>query len=260
MATRTLSRRSARAEEPQDQNDDRLNPEGDDEPPRRARSRGAARSEEAEEAPRGRRGRSEDSETSAKPNSTGRGWKSFKEKRASASDFAKNYKLPEQEEIIKILDDEPFSVYAEHWLDEITSGKRSFVCIGDNCPLCDIGDKPRVYAMFNIVDLSDPEDPKVFPWKVSQTTADVLENYASDAKTSPINRDDLYFSVYKSGGGKKGRVQVHVRPVKARDLLEDWDIDPLTTAELDDFELLEEENVLSFSSRAALKEIADSLD
>lgn len=275
MSTRTLSRRSRRTEEPEEEYaEDRRH--DDEEPPRRGRARGRSRSteDEEDEAPRARRSsrrdpdeederprrsrRSEDREDRPRP-STGRGWKAFQQKREERSDYVKNFTLPEKKAVIKILDEEPFSVYAEHWIDELPK-KKSFVCIGDDCPLCAIGEKARVYAMFNILDLTDPEDPKVRPWKVSQTTSDVLQEYAMDSKTAPLNREDLYWSIYKSGGGAKGRVQVNLAPIKARDLEEDWDIPPFSDDELDEFTLYGEDDVLYFNTRKELKEIADSLD
>ena len=303
MATRTLSRRSRRAEEPEDDyRDNGPDDDGEDEPPRRGRSRRSRDEDAGDEPPRrSRRSRSDDGDdgedepprrsrsrrsrdddededraprsrrrgggddddrsSRSKPNSTGKGWKAFKQKREERSDYVKNYKLRDQAALIKVLDEEPFSVYAEHWIDEL-KGKKSFVCIGEDCPLCDIGEKPRVYSLFNILDLDDPDDPKVLPWKVSQTVTDILEGYAEDKKTSPLNREDLYWSVHKTGGGKKGRVQVNVTPVKARDLEEDWDIVPFSDEELAEFEenLLTEDDVLYFNTRKELKEIADELD
>lgn len=291
MAREQLSRRSRRS---RDEDEDEFDPtpdesgaigrydDEDEEPPRRRRGRSRRDDDEDEEPrrrssrrssrrdendddededdePRSRRSsRSERGSQRPSANASGKGWKAFKQKREERSDYVKTYKLPEKDkEIIKILDDEPFSVYAEHWLDE-RQGKKSFVCISDDCPLCNVGDKPRVYAMFNVVDLRD--DPVVMPWKVSQTVADVLEGYANDKKTSPINRDDLYFSVIKTGGGKKGRVQTNLSPVKARDLAEDWDIEPLTAAEIAKFDLFEEDDVIEFQSRKDLKRVADDLD
>jgi hypothetical protein len=240
--------------------------EDEDEAPRGRRSSRRSRDEDEDE-PRSRRSRSsrDDDEdeprgSRGKPNSTSKGWSGFKAKRQETSDYVKNYALPEdQEEIIKILDEEPFSNYAEHWLDE-KKGKKSYVCIGEDCPLCNIGDKPRVYSMFNVLDLRDGEEPTVFPWKVSQTVTDVLEGYAKSERTSPINREDLYFSIRKTGGGKKGRVQTNLNPVKARDLEEDWGIVPFSGKELDAFPLYEEDDVLEFTSRKTLKVIADDLD
>lgn len=229
--------------------------EDDDEPRSRRSSSRRSRDDDEDDEPRGR-GRGGNA-----PKNTAKGWGGYKAKRQETSDYVKNYALPDKApgEIIKIMDEEPFSVYAEHWLDE-KEGKKSYVCIGEGCPLCAIGDKPRVYLLFNVLDLRDPENPVVAPWKVSQTVGDVLEGFASNSKTSPINREDLYFSVYKTGGGKKGRVQTNINPVKARDLLEDWDIEPFTGKELDEFNLFEEDDVLEFTSKKTLRAIADSLE
>lgn len=292
MAQRSLNRRSRSRDEDEEYSTDNHRDEDDAPPPRRGRSRRdeeddtpapsrgrSRRHEEDDEPPARRRGRrdpdedeertprsssrrSRDEEDEPRPKASGKGWGAFKAKREEYSDFLKPYKLPEdQKEIIKILDEEPFAVYSEHWLDE-RSGKKSFTCLGDDCPLCNVGDKARVYALFNIVDLRDPEDPKVSFWKCSQTVADILEGYAQDPKTSPINRFDLYWSIQKTGGGKKGRVQTHLNPVKARDLLDDWDIEPLSEEEIEEFEdkAFEEDAVIEYSSRKALREIADDLD
>lgn len=284
MAERTLNRRSRRRDESdEDQYDVRdARDDSDEEPPRRGRSR-SHRDDDQDEAPRGRRSSRRDPDEDDEPRSrrssrrgrddaddeprgrashnTTKGWGGYKSKRQETSEYVKNYALPDKApgEIIKIMDDEPFSVYSEHWLDE-KQGKKSYVCIGEGCPLCAIGEKPRVYLLFNVLDLRDPDNGVIYPWKVSQTVGDVLEGFADNEKTSPINRDDLYFSIYKTGGGKKGRVQTNISPVKARDLLEDWDIQPFTAKELEEFDLYQEDDVLEFTSKKTLKAIADDLE
>lgn len=241
MTERTLSRRPSRMSED-------------------APVRGRDRSEDTERAPRSQVHAVEDTdEPTEKPRSTGAGWKAFSEKRSTRSEFVKNYLLPTEASLIKILDAEPFSVYSEHWIDELP-GKKSFICLGDDCPLCAIGDKPRVYSLFNILDLADPVNPEVRPWKVSQTVTGDLHRYAQDPKTSPLNREDLYFSVFKSGGGSQGPMRTNLNPVKARDLEEDWGTEPLTEQEISGLPLYTEDDVLVFSSRKTLQEIADSLD
>lgn len=248
------SRRRARDES------DEYDKDADDDRPARS-SRSSRSKDDEDEAPR--RGRGSRAEASPAGRSGGRGWKAFREKReTTTSDYVKNFKYPDEETLTKILDEEPFAVYTEHWLDEL-SGKKSFGCLsdlGEKCPLCSIGDKPKVYAFFNLLDLSNPDNPVVKPWRVAPTTMDQLEKYAESNKTSPLNRDDLYWSVHKSGGGKAGRVQIHIHPVKERDLLDDWDTDPLTPEELDEFELFTEKDVTEYSSRKDLQEIADDLD
>lgn len=246
-----------------------------DEAPSRGR-RSSRRDEDAEERPsrRGRRSdssedraprrggrRSGDSDRRERPKVTGSGWGSFSQKRASRSggDWADEYKPYDDRSLIKILDDEPFSVFRQHWINDLPQGvKKSYVCLEDaGCPLCDIGERASTYALFNIVDLVDPEKPEVKVWKVSQTVADVLEEYAGEKKTSPLNRDDLYWSVWLTGRGKKGRSTVHVTPVKERDLEEDWDTLPFTPEEIDEFELFDEEKALFINDRESLEDLVE---
>lgn len=284
MSRTTISRRPrgrSREEE--------LNTEAEEEETPRRRPRARNRDEDADEAPRSRssrRSRDEDEDDEAprrrprsarsdddddEPSSsirrpkTGKGWSSFDRKRTSG-DWNDTWKLPEEQTLIKIFEDEPFSVYREHWIDDVPQGMaKSYFCLdqeneGNGCPLCDAGDKPRTYVLFNILDLSDPDNPKVFPWKVSQTVADTLERYARDPKTSPINGIDRYWCVFKSGGKKKGRIQTNIQPVKARDLVDDWDVDPFSEEELDDFKLFTEDDVHQIRSKSQLKDVVEYLD
>lgn len=294
--SRTINRRSRRSrdddqyeEEPTRGRRSRDADEYEEDPPRRGRrsrdaddedeapkSRRRARSEsddyEEAESPRaGRRSRGDDEDNDRsrsrgdevrRGGSGSRGWKSFKDKRSehASSDYVKNWKYPEEESLVKILDEEPFAIYTEHWIDELK--KKSYGCLTDldeKCPLCAIGDKPKVYAFFNLLDLSSGS-PKVWPWKVSSSTMDQLDRYATSNKTSPINRDDVYWSIWKSGGGRAGRVQVHVQPVKERDLGDDWDTDPLEPEELDEFPLFTAEDVTEYLTKRDLQRIADELD
>lgn len=298
MARREISRRGSRHdEEPDDEprgrsrrdNSEEDAPrrgrsrssEPDDEPRGRGRSRG--RDDEGSEEPRGRsrrsdrdadddrprRGRSSDDRDARAPRERGRsttvgkGWGGYSQvKNLGSSDFVNTWKLPHESTLIKILDEEPFSTYAEHWIDE-RKGKKSFVCLGDDCPLCAIGDTPKGFALFNILDLAHPDTPKVEVWKVGKQVGEVLERYSKDDKTSPINRDDLYFDVFLSGGTSKGgNKRTNIATVKARDLVEDWDVEPFTEDELDEFyeKLKTEEDILYINSRKELQEIADELD
>jgi len=246
-------RRRPRSEEP-------VNTEGD--APRAGRRRTR---ETAQEESRSSRRREEPSSSRRSSGSTTRsGWKAFSERRqeSTGGDFVTKFKIPDEETIIKFLDSEPFDVYEEHWVDEAPGKRKSFPCLAeesDGCPLCDVGERARVYALFNIVDLGDPDNPVSRPWRVSQTVTDTLERLADDKKSSPLNREDLYFSVYKTGGGKKGPVVTHISPVKERDLDEDWDISPLDTADIEEFEIYTESDVYSMPSWQSLKDIADVL-
>jgi len=249
--SRRSSRRRSRDEDEPDEDD-----------AHRGRSR-RGRSENADEPrrPSGRRGGRD--RTSTPSSTAGAGWSGVRANKDAVGDFAPTLKTePNEEMLVKILDEEPFYTYLEHWLDELPK-RKSFVCLGrDNgCPLCAAGDRPKSYAMFNVVDLSDPDNPSVKAWKCGTQNSGVLEAYAKDKKSGPLNREDMYFSILRTGSKAKGW-QTTIKPVKARDVEEDWDMDALTSDELDAFEekCYEADQVITVSSKKQLEEIADLLD
>jgi hypothetical protein len=248
--------------------------EDEDEKPRR--SRRSRDDDEEDERPRrtSRRSRDDDDEDDERPrkrgpikSTAGRGWGGYdKVKDSGGGDFAKTWQVPTKSTLIKFLEPEPFSTYAEHWLDGMGKGKKkSFVCLGDDCPLCDdLGDRPRGYALFNLLDLSDPDNPEVVAWKVGRQVANIIKAYADDKKTSPIDRVDLYWAVHRTENktGKGTSYNTILNPVKARDLDEDWDVEPFSEKELGEFDadLHTEEQHVFINTRKDLKTVAAEYD
>jgi hypothetical protein len=261
---RTLTRRrttrdtEAYSPEPGDTN----LPEDDeeDERPARGSRRGSRRESlhtEKAAAPSRRSRRSsedDDEDDEPAPKVGGKGWGSYEKTKSATSSFPTDFKVTDDEVIVKFLDDEPFFVYLQHWIER--QGKRSWTCLESKCPLCDdAGDKPSQQVCFNVVDFTDPESPELKMWKVGPTIADILKNFSKNKKTAPINRDDLYFSVSKERKNKK--TTYFIRPVKERDLEGDWDTDPLTDEDLEEFEAKAyDENAVQVNTRAELKAIA----
>lgn len=213
---------------------------------------------EEDEAPRGRGRRSsnddEDNKPKAKP---GKGWGDFGKQASESSDFADNLKIePGVTSLIKFIDDGPFAVYKQHWIER--KGKKSFNCLGEgSCPLCDtLGDKPRLQAAFNVIEFPEEGDPKVVIWTVGVKVAKQLEGLAKESRTKPINRMDLYWAVSKSGKGSS--TTYSIQAVKERDLEEDWETQPLTEDEFDEFDAKAyDESEIHYSSKATLREVAD---
>ena len=78
----------------------------------------------------------------------------FLKPKKEAGAYPTNFKLTEKAQLIRFMDDAPFFVYQEHWINR-TEGKRSFVCLGAECPLCTIaGDHPRPRFVFNVLVLT----------------------------------------------------------------------------------------------------------
>jgi hypothetical protein len=257
-----------------------------DERPRRGRSRDRDEEPEEERPSRGRRSRSRDEDEDERPRRRSRGREdeekgsrrrgtsgfgsySSKKRSSGGGDFADDFK-PKHDTptLIKFLDAEPFDSYNQHWIDDMPKGERkSYVCLDDeeyfgstDCPLCDIGEKAKTYALFNVIDLSNPRKPEVKVWSASPAVADFLERASKEKKSSPINREDLYWDVELQSKGK--RYNWVLTPVKERDLGDDYDMDPLEPDEIDEFsqDLHDDRSaVTKVDSFDDLQELADDL-
>jgi hypothetical protein len=152
------------------------------------------------------------------------GWdaadKYLKPKKESG-DYATDFRFSEQVQLVRFLDNAPFMVYEQHWIDR-TEGKRSFVCIGDDCPLCTmVGDKPRGKFAFNVLVISD-ETPNVQILTAPPTLARQLRAANDDPRRGPLNK--FYWSISRQGSGPQTTYTLD--RVRATDLAEEWDLDP----------------------------------
>lgn len=183
------------------------------------------------------------------------GWAGAKQTKAASGDFPEEFKASDEAVLIKFLEDEPFASYRQHWIER--PGKKSWTCLEDNCPLCDIGDRPAAKIAFNILSFENPDEPENKVWIVGTKLSGALENFASDKKTGPLTR--LYWSVKRTGKGTKS--QTHLTPIKERDLKDDWDVEPLSEEELDTaYESCFDDTVIQVQTRKQLKDVASDLD
>lgn len=190
------------------------------------------------------------------------GWGGAKKiKSEMPSDFARPFKLTADPVLFKFLQDGPFASFKQHWVEWLPPrSKLGYVCLGEDCPLCDLGDKPAAKFCFNVLDFTDPKHPQNAVLEVRITASNLIENYAKQERTSPLDRADLYFSIQKTGDGAKGRVQTNINPVKARDIPEDWGFRPLTDEALEDYEAkcFTMKETVSISPRSVLEQVAAS--
>ena len=155
------------------------------------------------------------------------GWSAAKKAVAkSTKSFATDFKFDEDVQLVKFISDEPI-VFMQHWVNR--TGKKSFISIGEGDPLVEVGSVPSQKFAFTVLNLSD-EEPQVQLMIVGVRLCGQLEKLASDKKTAPLNRPDMYYAVSKTGTGTK--TSYSVVPVKERDLAEEWDIDPVAAADL----------------------------
>lgn len=215
-----------------------------------------------QDAARSNRGTRSDDDDYSGPSTVSSGWGAVKKYKAATSGYPDQFKATDEEKLVAFIEDEPFTAYLEHWVNEMPKGqKKSFVCLGDGCPLCAIGHKPRSIAVFNIVDFTDPQNPELKVWQAGPGPLGKIEQRADNSRTSPINKDGLYFAV-SSVQGSNGYYQYTVDPVRADALAEDFGIDPDFAADAIDrlSEKVYDKSIVRVDSRETLQEIADSLD
>jgi hypothetical protein len=171
------------------------------------------------------------------------------------SKWTKFFKVPDEEQLIMFLEDGPYANYLTHFCDWIPRGqKSSFVCLQSDCPLCEVDTAtPRV--RFNILDCSGDE-PVLVTYECGITVAETLMRYNEDAKVGPLG--GTYYAI--SMTGTKNRRQTQIRPVKVRDLEDDWHFEALTEDELHKFQAkLWDDSSIERSNRQELEEIASSV-
>jgi hypothetical protein len=166
-----------------------------------------------------------ENEAAERSSSIQSGWAAAKKAVAKSSKtFATDFRFDEDVQLIKFISSDPLS-FMQHWVNR--PGKKSFISTGEGDPLIAVGSKPDQKFAFTVLNLSD-EDPQLQLMVVGVRLCGQLEKLASDKKTGPLNRPDLYWAVSKSGTGTK--TSYSIVPVKERDLLEDWEIDPVAVS------------------------------
>jgi len=194
----------------------------------------------------------------SEPAPFGGGWSTDRAPRVrrTGAGTINRFKVEDGEEVlIKFLEaDAPFASYWQHWID-----KKPYTCLIENCPLCNIGDSPKPVDCFNVVKMTE-SGPLLYLWQASPDPAGAIKVRADNKRTSPLNRDDLYFAVSKVKG-KNGFPSYNVDVVKAEELSEDWGMSPLTTEQMEAFQMeaYTSDAVLKSTPRHELVELANTL-
>jgi hypothetical protein len=138
--------------------------------------------------------------------------------------------------IIKIHDVKPFAQFGQHY---VNSANTYYTCGKEwdddgalivRCPLCDKGHYGSRQFRLNVTDMEKRAEVKT--WTFGITVSKILENFAKEKKTSPLNRDDMYYHVWRTKPDDGGAWTYTILPLKARDLEEDEQVKPLTEDEL----------------------------
>jgi hypothetical protein len=146
------------------------------------------------------------------------GWDAFDSLvQENSSDFPTDFKFSESPQLVKFLEDQPFASYEQHWIER-PKGKKSFVCIGEACPLCDVlGDKPRGKFAFNVLVLSG-EVQGVQIITAPPSLARQIKKAHDDERKGPLSKE--FWEVSRLGSGPT--TQYTLNFVRGRDLTEEW--------------------------------------
>ena len=193
----------------------------------------------------------EDGEASPKVRKVVRsGWSGVDSVKTGDSNYAVRLKLSEDTQIIKFIGDAPYASYGQHWLER--SGQKSFVCIGEDCPLCKAGNRPSKRHNFNVALLTEGEEPALRSLEIGPRVIDQLKNFHNSDRTGPL--DKHYWAISRTGKGATSSTLLQM--VKAADL-EEWGLAPLTSAQLAEFaETAYTEDIIQVPSKRDLVQIA----
>jgi len=175
----------------------------------------------------------------------------------SSGDFPTEVKFEENKHLVfKFLDENgPFAIYKQHFLKQKTSGKRSYVCIGANCPLClKLQDRPENKRAFTVVTLNGAEGMQR-QMLISGARLYQALHAAHYSPQGPLTKG--YWSIVRLGKGPQ--TMYTVTPVKERDLEEDWKIDASAATAAVESSDVYSRNLIKENSHEELDAIAQDL-
>ena len=183
------------------------------------------------------------------------GWDAAEQLTPQLKEFPVEYKHSETFQLIKFLDQSgPFANYRQHFLSNKTEGRRSYVCIGENCPLCiTLDNKPETKRAFTIVNLT----AKPYQRQMLIATPRLYKTlHAGEfSPQGPLTKN--YWALNRTG--QKQQTVYNLLAVKGRDLQEDWGINEAEVeAAIAAFTPFEASEIRE-DSYASLVEIAESL-
>ena len=184
------------------------------------------------------------------------GWDAA-ESLTTPNDFPTEVRFEEKKHLVfKFLDENgPFAIYKQHFLKQKTSGKRSYVCIGANCPLCvKLGDRPENKRAFTVVTLNG-EQGMQRQMLISGARLYQALHAAHYSPQGPLTKG--YWAIVRTGTGPQ--TMYTVTPIKERDLEEDWNINSTSATKAVSESEVYSRNLIKEHTLDELNEIADAL-
>jgi hypothetical protein len=136
-----------------------------------------------------------------------------------------------EEVLIKFVEESPFLSFFQHWVRQEDGKNHPYAHSGDDCPLCGYGNRAKSVDYMNVLQLGENGEPELKLWMISPDPRSAILERANSKRTSPLNREDLYFAVSKRKQ-TNNTFSYTVDPVKAADLEDEWGVKPLTAEQI----------------------------
>lgn len=254
--------RSRRGRSSRDESFRRGADEGSERPARGRRS--SQDEDEGDERPaRGRRSsRDDDDDEPRNADAIQSGWGAAKKLKAEGGTFANEFKITDKPQLIVFLQDEPYAVYKQHWVESGLSStkKKSFICWGDkSCPLCVIGERADKKYAFNVAVITGKEGQEEAEIKSLIAGVTLFDNILDEHEGSDGPLTSGPWTLHKTGEKKKPTYKL--KRIEGRKLDADW---RLTEEEVE--EIVEESDLELYTkdqhrppAKSYLQGIADEL-
>lgn len=184
------------------------------------------------------------------------GWTADRRVSVSRGDKADKFVVPDNgdEILFAFLDSTPFASFFQHWIPK-KNGK-PYTCLGNKqCPMCARGDVPKPQDWFNVIELGDTPELKI--WYCSADPAKAIKERSDNKRTSPINKAGQYFAASKRTG-KNGFPTYTVDLIREDELKEDWGVEALTKEQLAEFQTKASgPEIVKVQTKAELQEVVD---
>lgn len=156
------------------------------------------------------------------------GWDAAIASIKSEREYASEFKCSEEPQIIKFLDQTgPFAVYKQHFLNK--TGKRSYIWDGSgpSDPLQTLlGSRAEDKRGFTIANLSEkPVKRQMLIASVRLFKTLHASHFSAQGPLQGTPERPMYWALSRTG--KMQSTVYHLTPIKQRDLMEDYGIDPV---------------------------------
>ena len=161
------------------------------------------------------------------------------------------FEMKPSPQLVKFLSRAPVAAFYQHWVD--APKRRSWTCLGDDCPLCNllgpgIGDVPTLHVHVPVLNFSVDPEPKV---QILKMTSRILAVLHAGRTTGPI--EERYYTLERHGAAYS--TPPVVVPFKPRDL-EDFGIDPDQASNLVASAVIPDDSFVPRHSREDLAAVA----